>query len=238
MRIELTKQRYQLYRKIIKGVIILLWILIVAFPIAIVTIEVICNSCSIPSSGGTITSFHDHNRIPFYIWGFIEPYIYNNITEYFTPPNAFFYISLTLFWLGLIASFGNIKQNYKNQIINKNLGYLSALLIILAIIGIFFASTSVNSGYSHPSINISYKGKSWRAGAGLTFSIILIIIISTETFILNRIKIIQEEAILTKETKREIRNSQILRKLFCSSCGAEILDNSGDFCSKCGAPLK
>lgn len=26
--------------------------------------------------------------------------------------------------------------------------------------------------------------------------------------------------------------------ILCSSCGAEILDTSGDFCSKCGAPLK
>lgn len=24
---------------------------------------------------------------------------------------------------------------------------------------------------------------------------------------------------------------------FCKSCGAEILDKTGDFCSKCGAPL-
>ena len=35
-----------------------------------------------------------------------------------------------------------------------------------------------------------------------------------------------------------IKPEAISIKLHCTNCGTEILDKTGDFCSKCGAPLK
>jgi len=42
---------------------------------------------------------------------------------------------------------------------------------------------------------------------------------------------VKEELVKTQESK-------LPRITYCSSCGAEILDKTGDFCSKCGAPFK
>lgn len=39
-----------------------------------------------------------------------------------------------------------------------------------------------------------------------------------------------------KDKKKEIKESSAL--IYCPSCGAEILDKSGEFCSKCGATIK
>ena len=41
-----------------------------------------------------------------------------------------------------------------------------------------------------------------------------------------------------QEIQPEVQNIQISEKIFCSLCGAEILDETGDYCSKCGGSLK
>ena len=41
-----------------------------------------------------------------------------------------------------------------------------------------------------------------------------------------------------QEIQPEVHNIQISEKIFCSLCGAEILDETGDYCSKCGGSLK
>ena len=47
-----------------------------------------------------------------------------------------------------------------------------------------------------------------------------------------------EEVEIVKEEPSRINERQIAGKTICSSCGEEILDSAGDFCSKCGAPIK
>ena len=46
--------------------------------------------------------------------------------------------------------------------------------------------------------------------------------------------IMQEKEVLMTN----LQLGQISGKSYCSSCGAEILDKTGAFCSKCGAPFK
>jgi len=76
-------------------------------------------------------------------------------------------------------------------------------------------------------------------GIGMIFAIMTIFIIFAETIFLNRVKIMEAE--IVKEEPIEVQEREVKEisgKLYCSSCGAEILDKTGDFCSKCGSPLK
>ena len=142
-----------------------------------------------------------------------------------------------LHWIFL--NFGNIKRDYKVQIINRNLGYISGLLILLGIIGLSFKSITVLIGINDrlhlpPEINVHND-----IGIGMIFAIIMAILIFGETIFLNRVKIMEEE--IVKEAPIEVQErevKEISRKLFFPSCGAEILDKTAEFCSKCGAPLK
>ena len=76
-------------------------------------------------------------------------------------------------------------------------------------------------------------------GIGMIFAIIMAILIFGESIFLNRVKIMEAE--IVKEEPIEVQEREVKEisgKLYCSSCGDEILDKTGDFCSKCGAPLK
>lgn len=48
----------------------------------------------------------------------------------------------------------------------------------------------------------------------------------------------KEKMVIAVEPKRQPSVSLRTQKVYCSSCGAEILDVTGGFCSKCGTPLK
>lgn len=48
--------------------------------------------------------------------------------------------------------------------------------------------------------------------------------------------IIKRKKLLEKTL--DVQKKEIEEKTFCKSCGEEILDKTGEFCSKCGAPLK
>ena len=73
----------------------------------------------------------------------------------------------------------------------------------------------------------------------LAFYIGLIVWILMIIFNFITVFFVKSEKITTAvESKREQSVSPGFQKVYCSSCGAEILDISGGFCSKCGAPLK
>ncbi len=36
----------------------------------------------------------------------------------------------------------------------------------------------------------------------------------------------------------KIQENETSKNIYCQSCGVEIMDKTGDFCSKCGAPFK
>ena len=146
---------------------------------------------------------------------------------------------MILYFIGFFLNFGNIKRDYKNQIINRNLGHVSGILVLLEIIGISFMSITVligiNGRLSLPPEIILYND----IGIGMIFAIIMAILIFGESIFLNRVKIMEAE--IVKEEPIEVQEREVKEisgKLYCSSCGEEILDKTGDFCSKCGAPLK
>ena len=237
MKIEINKKRYILIRKIMKGVIILFFILILLAPLVEIIIEIEAD-CYIDTNGGAITGFSIYDRIFYSIWG-------HNFS--IRTPTAFlilhplYWFGLVFYWIGFFLSFGNIKRNYKNQIIKRNIGNVSGLLILLGMIGMVASAIgSTDVGFADPSVVIYSWSRRDTIGNGTHASIIMLILIFGETFFLNRVKIIsevkKEEYVKEEPPKRETR--EIVGKVFCSSCGAEILDKTGDFCSKCGAPFK
>jgi len=46
------------------------------------------------------------------------------------------------------------------------------------------------------------------------------------------------QEIIPREEILKVQEEKGIKVLFCPSCGAKILDKTGDFCSKCGSPLK
>jgi hypothetical protein len=42
----------------------------------------------------------------------------------------------------------------------------------------------------------------------------------------------------SQERILEAQNNQIPKKIFCPLCNEEILDEEGEYCSKCGGTLK
>jgi len=211
----ITKDRYNLFRKLVKGIIIVLWIALFICPIVTFNWKDVWGSYSFPYFVCYWHGGDDFAPYPLY-WFFV-----------------------ILYFIGFFLNFGNIKGDYKKQIINKNLGYVSGLLILLGIIGISFMSITstigINDRLSLPPEIIVHT----NIGIGMIFAIMMISIIFAETIFLNRVKIMEAE--IVKEEPIEVQEREVKEisgKLYCSSCGAEILDKTGDFCSKCGSPLK
>ena len=44
--------------------------------------------------------------------------------------------------------------------------------------------------------------------------------------------------LIIKKKIYDIHTHEKDKQIICSSCGAEILDKTGEFCSKCGSPIK
>ncbi len=203
--LELNKKRYILIRKIIKIVIILFWIFTFFTPFLIL---VYTNSLPVADDYTYICWGH----------GFVD-----------SSPYPLYWLFFALFLGGFFLSFGNIKTNYKNQIINRNIGNISGTIILMSGIGMSILIQFIRT-------DVSYEVKT---GIGMYFPIIIAILVFGETFFLNRVKIMEAE--IVKEEPIEVQEREVKEisgKLYCSSCGEEILDKTGDFCSKCGAPLK
>ncbi|MFX1340632.1 MAG: zinc ribbon domain-containing protein [Promethearchaeota archaeon] len=151
--------------------------------------------------------------------------------------SPFFWFFITLFYIGFFLNFGYIKEKQDNQIL-KNLGFLSGILVLISIIGILTTSIST-AKITYPGLTESIYSRSVTATIDLGFysGIILVLFIFLESILQNYTNILQKDK-LVKEEHIIRREREISGKVFCSSCGAEIVDATGDFCSKCGAPLK
>jgi len=118
---------------------------------------------------------------------------------------------------------------------------------ILAIISIIFGLiiSIIMGGYA----NIYYIAGNLLSGAAyfLMFTSFIIIIESLALFVLYPVLYLRlRKKRLTKVEKTgekidEIpikQNRDVQKGVYCQSCGAEIPDKTGGFCSKCGAPIK
>ncbi|GAH18257.1 unnamed protein product [marine sediment metagenome] len=208
---DLNKKRYILVRKIIKGVIVLFWSLTFIVPFLI----------------HTSTSEYDVADSYTYIcWG-------RGFIGGISPYHSLHLLLFVLFLIGFFLSFGNIKTNYKRRIINRNIGNIGGIIVLISGIGM-----SISIQFIFVGIGV-LDGYETKDGVGMYFPIIIAILIFGETYFLNRVKIMEAE--IVKEEPIEVQEREVKEisgKLYCSSCGEEILDKTGDFCSKCGAPLK
>ena len=209
--LELSKKRYILIRKIIKIVIILFWLLTFIVPSLI----------HISTSEYNVADSYTYN-----CWGI-------SFNSSISPYHSIHLLLFIVFLAGFFLGFGNIKTNYKNKIINKNLGNISGGILLISGIGMYFSIHFIPIGVS------GLDNYQTNTGLGAYLPIIIAILVFGETFFLNRVKIMEAE--IVKEEPIEVQEREVKEisgKLYCSSCGDEILDKTGDFCSKCGAPLK
>lgn len=167
----MINKKYQLFRKIVKGIIIVLWLALFICPIVTFNWKDVW--------GSYIENF--------YVcwWGGGDNF----------APYPLYWFFVILYFIGFFLNFGNIKRDYKNRIINKNLGYISALLILLGIIGISFMSFTSLIGIGDrlgipPETDIQIN-----IGIGMIFAIMMISIIFAETIFLNRVKIMEAEIV-------------------------------------------
>lgn len=226
---EMNKKKYTLIRKGIKGIIIIFWILLLLIPLISIINEVGAD-CWIEENSSVIIDFNISVKTNYLIWGNFSTF--SKIFTQYTIIHPIFYFALILFWIGFFLSFGNIKRDYKNQIINKNLGYISGLLILLGIIGITASAMGSSIGFTHPSISIIYMITRVEFNFEFYSGILMLILIFGETMFLNRVRIIEEETKIVI-----IKNNEVPRVIYCSGCGIEILDKSKKFCSECGAKI-
>lgn len=226
---EMNKKKYTLIRKGIKGIIIIFWILLLFIPL-ISIITSVGADCWIETNGSVIIEFNISPKMDYFIWGYFS--IFSKIYTQYTIIHPVCIFAIILFWIGFFLSFGNLKRDYKNQIIKKNLGYISGLLVLLGIIGITASAIGSSIGFTHPSISINYMITRIEFNFGFYSGILMIILIFGETMFLNRVKIIEEEIIIIKTQKDETP-----KIFYCRGCGVEILDKSKKFCSECGAKI-
>ncbi|MBA7498724.1 hypothetical protein ES704_01461 [subsurface metagenome] len=164
--------------------------------------------------------------IIFLIFGFF-PYTSSVDVDYF---KVFFGVEILLYggWFGLIFIFISgvylVLLDVKKALI---LGFIGIILIGINFGIIFwgyFYRISEISGTTHLLLAF-YIGL-------ITWLLMVILNFITVFFVKS------ERITTTVESKREQSVSPGFQKVYCSSCGAEILDVAGAFCSKCGAPLK
>jgi len=195
--LELNKKRYILIRKIVKVVIILFWIFTFITPF-LIFVSTYTNSIPIADDHAFICwrgSYDDFSPYPLY-WLFF-----------------------VLFLIGFFLSFGNVKTNYKNRIINRNMGNISGIIVLISGIGMYIFIQSIGSNI------LAHGTYETKIGRGVYLPIIIAILVFGETFFLNRVKIISVD-IMNPKT--------ISTKTYCPECGTEILDESKAFCPMCG----
>ena len=164
--------------------------------------------------------------IIFLIFGFFS-YMHVEDTDY---EKYFFGVEILLYggWFGLILIFIS--------------GYFLVLLdikkaLILGFIGIILIG--INFGIIFWSY--FYRISEISGTTTLLFAFYIGFISWILMVILNFITVFfvkSEKITMAQEPKRQQPVSPGFQKVYCSSCGAEILDVAGGFCSKCGAPLK
>ena len=88
-----------------------------------------------------------------------------------------------------------------------------------------------------PSFLIPEYNYNEDANIYLTYTVLFIFFIALTIGINVIVKRYIKRSIEENVTIQPVSNNKRNLKL-CSSCGAEILDKTGDFCSKCGAPIK
>ncbi len=150
-----------------------------------------------------------------------------------------YWLFVVLFFIGFLLSFSNIKKDISNPIL-KNIGYISGIILLIGLIGqlIVGMGSWIHIPLSLTSGPLNYESHDFTINNGFIMGIILGITILMEHVIQFHSKIIKEVAEIVQEEPIRVHEREISGKVFCSSCGAELLDKTRPFCSKCGSPIK
>lgn len=162
---EISKDKYLIVRKILKGHIIVLWLILFLCPIIVFN---------------WIDEYGSYTENFYVFW-------WTGGNDFAPYPLYWFFV--ILYFIGFFLSFGNIKRDYKIKTINRNLGYISTIIVLIGIIGIMSMSITSLIGINdrlHLPHNILINE---RLGIGFLFAVILIILIFAEAIFLNRINI-------------------------------------------------
>jgi len=158
--------------------------------------------------------------------------VYGIGASYNVPLYTMFVI---IFTVAYFLNFGYFKKDEISELRSK-LDLVSVILMLLGLFGCTFSAIGT-TGISKPSsTNISYLSNTNTTLSGFSFGIITILIVLVEYIVLEKSNLLTSE----KTTEIIIAPSERVNKtiVHCSSCGSEIVDISGGFCSKCGAPIE
>ena len=124
------------------------------------------------------------------------------------------------------------KIKIKNLELGRRINQVVTIIICAVVIPVFLIFLAI------PDFLIPGYSYSEYASLYLTYTILFIFLLAL---------VIGMNAIVKRYIKRSMEEKQVINKenvanegklKICSSCGAEILDKTGDFCSKCGSPVK
>lgn len=214
---------YRTFKIVMKGIIFLFWILTLSLGIVDVQIEMT----------STLAEYY-LNTVSYFAYGYNVSF-YSGESLVLHP---LYWLFVTLFFISLFLNLGYIKKNSDKYIL-RNLGYFSGIIMLISLLGLLIipiGSTDINNPPFTGSI--SNLSRSYYMGVGFTWGIILVIVMFAEPIIQNYTNIIKKE-VISKEVKlTKVPEMKGVIIFYCSSCGADVLDYTSDFCSKCGERLK
>ncbi len=151
----------------------------------------------------------------------------------YTYDTSLYIVFVILFVIGFLLNFGYIyKEGSKS--FRRYLNVLSVLLLGIGLIGITITA-NFTVIEEIPPTNITSFSYDRGIVSGFSSAIILMVLILIEFIVLEKTSLGRKEDTGVKVVKPEPVQ---LAKVLCSSCGSDIVDASGDFCSKCGASIK
>ena len=211
---------------------ILTKILIIFFGIATILAPVVMVVVSGEATNPTQTFiFYFRFGIVYFPKTFSEE-VYGIGASYNVPLYTTFVI---IFAVAYFLNFGYFKKGDISKLRSK-LDLVSVILMLLGLFGCTFSAIGTTGINDPTSTNITFLSNTNTILSGFTFGIITILIVLAEYIVL------EKSSLLTNEKTAEIKiePSETIRKpvVLCSVCGDEIVDISGGFCSKCGAPIE
>ena len=151
----------------------------------------------------------------------------------YTYDTSLYVVFVILFVIGFLLNFGYIyKEGSKS--FRRYLNVLSVLLLGIGLIGIVITA-NFTVIEEIPPTNITSFSYNRGLLSGFQSAIILMVLILIEFIVLEKTSVGRKEDTGVKVVEPEPVQPA---KVFCSSCGSEIVDVSGGFCSKCGASIK
>ncbi len=136
-------------------------------------------------------------------------------------------ICVFLFTFGFALSFFYIKEE-DHSFIRGSINLISISSIVFGGIGLIVNNESSLTYKEHPPIDVVVFQEVWKIEP--VFYVIFLIV----TLLLIEYIVLEQTTLLTRKDIAITHRNELK---CCRSCGNEILDPNGEFCSKCGASI-